>query len=100
MSPYLTTTLSLVRNGIMLTEREKGVLGLLVENAEPYTVRGMAEAVGVQKPVVTRAVDRLEREGLARRRPDPADRRSVLLVATGQGRKLWGGVVKVGAAAT
>lgn len=101
MSPYLTTTLSLVRHSIghTLTDREKAVLGLLVEHAEPHTVRGMAAAVGVQKPVVTRAVDRLERDGLAKRRPDPADRRSVLLVATGHGRRLWGAVVRETAAA-
>ena len=39
---------------------------------------------------ITDIVDGLERHGLAERRPDPADRRSRLVVATDEGRATWG----------
>ena len=37
---------------------------------------------------MTRLVDGLEREGYVRRRPDPADARGVLVVATATGRRV------------
>jgi DNA-binding MarR family transcriptional regulator len=37
----------------------------------------------------TRLIDRLERAGLAERRPSPTDRRSVLVRATGEGRRVF-----------
>lgn len=40
----------------------------------------------------TRLIDRLERAGLAERRPSPIDRRSVLVRATGQGRRVFAAV--------
>lgn len=38
---------------------------------------------------ITRLIDRLERAGLAERRPSPIDRRSVLVRATGEGRRVF-----------
>jgi DNA-binding MarR family transcriptional regulator len=40
----------------------------------------------------TRLIDRLERAGLAERRPSPTDRRSVLVRATGEGRRVFAAV--------
>lgn len=37
----------------------------------------------------TRLIDRLERAGLAERLPNPTDRRSVLVRATGEGRRVF-----------
>lgn len=51
------------------------------------TVRGLAVTLCVPKPSITRAVDRLSEYGLAARKADPADRRSVFVVATSRGRK-------------
>ncbi|GAB3827539.1 MarR family winged helix-turn-helix transcriptional regulator [Dactylosporangium cerinum] len=45
----------------------------------------LAQALGVTPRNVTGLVDTLEREGLVRRVPDPADRRSVRAVATAEG---------------
>jgi DNA-binding MarR family transcriptional regulator len=45
----------------------------------------LAQALGVTPRNVTGLVDTLEREGLVRRVPDPADRRSVRAVATPEG---------------
>ena len=51
----------------------------------PHTVRGLAAALNVSKPAITRALDRLGELDLARRKVDPADRRSVLVQRTVKG---------------
>jgi DNA-binding MarR family transcriptional regulator len=45
--------------------------------------------LGVDRTVLTYLIDDLERAGLVLRRPDPADRRSRLVVATDHGREVW-----------
>ena len=54
---------------------------------EAQTVRGLAAKLGIHKPAVTRALDRLEEFDLARRKPDPRDRRSILIQRTATGMK-------------
>lgn len=75
-----------------LTLRQLGVLLLLAGEGERRTVRGLAAALAIQKPVVTRCADRLASLGLVRRLPDPVDGRSVLLAATAAGRRLVAGL--------
>ncbi len=48
----------------------------------PHTVRGLAAALGVTKPAVTRALDTLSRHGYVRRRRDASDKRNVLVQRT------------------
>ena len=50
------------------------------------TVRGLADKLNVSKPAITRALDRLKALDLARRAPDPMDRRSVLIKHTIKGK--------------
>ncbi|MDD2704135.1 MAG: MarR family transcriptional regulator [Acidocella sp.] len=62
-------------------------LSVLLECAKgTQTVRGLAEALGINKPSITRAADRLQAEGWLRRDPDKADKRSVLLNLTPKGK--------------
>jgi len=49
-------------------------------------VRRLSELLQVHSTSITSAVDLLEREGLARREPNPSDRRSVLVCVTREGR--------------
>lgn len=49
----------------------------------------IAEALGLDRTVMTYLVDDLERAGLVERRPDPADRRSRQVVLTGAGRATY-----------
>lgn len=65
-----------------LTQRQLGTLLLVACTPGPHTIRGIAARLDLLKPAVTRAVDVLEAEGLVERKPDPADRRSVLVVPT------------------
>jgi DNA-binding MarR family transcriptional regulator len=58
-------------------QRVLGVLGRL----GVATPGRLAEATGLTTGAITGIVDRLERAGFARRAPNPADRRSVLVYA-------------------
>jgi DNA-binding MarR family transcriptional regulator len=51
-------------------------------------VNEVARAVVLSPTGMSRFVDRLEREGLVRREPDPADRRALQVVLTEAGRDL------------
>ena len=64
------------------------------------TAGRLAEATGLTSGAITTAIDRLEAAGMARRRPDPADRRHVLVELTSEakarGYSLYGGHAKFG----
>ena len=89
MASFKSAVLALVREGKTLTMREAAVLlqtaATALKQRPGVTVRGLALDLNIPKPSVTRAVDGLA--GLLERVPDPADKRSVLVVATAAGRK-------------
>lgn len=68
-----------------LTARQMALLLTVYLTPPPHTVRGLAEALKVSKPAITRAVTRLSELGMMRRKPDEADRRSVLIHRTVKG---------------
>jgi len=68
-----------------LSARQMAVLLTVYLTSPPHTVRGLAALLGVSKPAITRAIDRLSDLGLVRRKPDEADRRSVLVQRTVKG---------------
>ena len=51
----------------------------------PHTVRGLAEALHVSKPVITRALNKLSALGYLRRERDAADRRNIFITRTPKG---------------
>ncbi len=67
-----------------LSPVQRYTLALLGE--EPMRIRDLAERLGLAESSATRLADRLEALGLARRRADATDRRSVLLQLTPSGR--------------
>ena len=77
---------SVRRDGPDLSARQMSVLLITCLEKGPHTVRGLATRLNVSKPAVTRSLDRLRDLGLAGRQPDLRDRRSVLVVATDDGR--------------
>ena len=80
------TMVSLVRrDGPDLSARQLAVLLTCYLEADAQTVRGLAAALDVSKPAITRALDRLTEFDLVRRRTDPTDRRSVLVQRTPKG---------------
>src|SRR3954451_11742707 len=63
-----TTVAELVRSdGRDLSMRQLGIFLTCYLEAEAQTVRGLAAKLRIQKPTVTRALDRLEEFGLTRR---------------------------------
>ncbi|MBZ9641525.1 MarR family winged helix-turn-helix transcriptional regulator [Streptomyces sp. PSKA30] len=69
-----------------LTGAQAKLLSLL--SLEPLPMRKLAHKLRCEPSNVTGIVDRLEARGLVERRPDPADRRVKLAVATDEGRRV------------
>lgn len=74
------------RDGPDLSARQLGVFLTCYLQDGAHTVRGLAADLNVSKPAITRALDRLGELDLARRKVDPADRRSVLVQRTLKGQ--------------
>lgn len=68
-----------------LSARQMALLLTVYLVPPPHTVRGLAAAMKISKPAVTRALDRLSEMGLVRRKQDDRDRRSVLIQRTVRG---------------
>lgn len=68
-----------------LSVRQLSVLMTIYLDPQPHTVRALAAKLGVTKPVITRALDTMGRQGLVSRKRDPADRRNVLVQRTVNG---------------
>jgi len=68
-----------------LTARQMAVLLLVYMRPAPHTVRGLAEALNISKPAITRALDKLGKLEFVRRKEDDFDRRSVLVQRTVKG---------------
>src|SRR5690348_18475694 len=68
-----------------LSARQLAIVLTVYLPPPPHTVRGLAALLRISKPAVTRALDRLGMLGLARRRRDEQDRRSVLVQRTVKG---------------
>ena len=68
-----------------LSARQMALLLTVYLTPPPHTVRGLATALNVSKPAITRALDRLSEYGLIRRKVDELDRRSVLIQRTVKG---------------
>jgi len=94
-----TMTSSVAGDGPDLTARQLAVfLKIYLEPGAGQTVRGLASALNVSKPAITRVLDRLEELVLAKRETDPKDRRSIIARRTTTGsaylRTLGGYITK------
>lgn len=68
-----------------LTTRQLAIFLTLYAIHGEHTVRGIAATLGLAKPVVTRALDRLGKLGFIRRERDSKDRRSIYIRRTVKG---------------
>ena len=66
-----------------------GVLHPLAEAREPLPLSELAERQHCVRSNITQLVDRLEKDGLVRRRPDPDDHRGVLAALTPAGEQAY-----------
>ena len=74
-----------------LSYEEWGLLGHLKLAGAPYmsTPGKLAQKQGLSSGAMTNRLDRLEEDGLIRRRPDPGDRRSFQVELTDKGHEVW-----------
>ena len=70
-----------------LTPTQASLLSTIVRRG-PLGLSDLAAVEGIDAPTLSRAVARLEEQGLVRRRPDPSDRRAVTVEPSAPGRKL------------
>jgi DNA-binding MarR family transcriptional regulator len=68
-----------------LSARQLAIVLTVYMTAPPHTVRGLAALLRISKPAVTRALDRLGKLGILRRKVDESDRRSILVQRTVKG---------------
>jgi len=71
-----------------LTARQLALLLTVYLEPGPHTVRGLSQSLDVAKPAIVRAIDRLGRLDLVRRKRDEKDRRNVLVTRTVKG-SVW-----------
>jgi len=76
---------SVRRDGPDLSARQMAILLTVYLAPPPHTVRGLAAALAISKPAVSRALDAMGAAGLVRRKTDERDRRSVVVLPTVKG---------------
>jgi DNA-binding MarR family transcriptional regulator len=86
------TLINYVRSGQPdLTNRQMALMMLVYLTPGPHTVRGLAQMLGVSKPVITRALNTLGALGYLRRVRDESDRRNVFVAKTSTGQEFLEG---------
>lgn len=86
LSTWMHTLVDYVRSGEPdLTNRQMALLMLVYLEPGPHTVRGLARALNVSKPVITRALNRLGALGYLRRQRDDSDKRNIFVTRTPEG---------------
>jgi DNA-binding MarR family transcriptional regulator len=92
LSNWKDALIGYVRSGAPdLTNRQMALLMIVYLSPGPHTVRGLARALGVSKPVVTRALNTLGALGYLRRERDEADKRNVFVARTTPGASFLDG---------
>jgi DNA-binding MarR family transcriptional regulator len=75
--------LDLVQDGQAdLSARQTAILLTIYLELPPHTVRGLAQQLGVTKPVITRALDTMGKLGFVTRKRDEFDKRNVIIQRT------------------
>ena len=86
LNSWMSTLVDYVRSGEPdLTNRQMALLMVVYLMPGPHTVRGLARALNVSKPVVTRALNRLGALGYLRRQRDDSDKRNIFIAPTSEG---------------
>lgn len=97
LARYLERSMGETAREFGLTMQDWELLGALRRVGPPYRLSPsrLADDLMLSSGAMTARLDRLERAGLVRRRPDPGDRRAVRVELTERGRDTWGAAVDV-----
>ena len=83
---WMASLIGLVQSDLPdLTNRQMAIILSVGLTPGPHTVRGLAQRLGVSKPVVTRALNKLGSLGYLRRQRDEADGRNIFVEMTPPG---------------
>lgn len=82
---HRVTLESVASDGPDLSTRQLALLTTVYLEPGPHTVRSLADRLCVTKAVISRALDTLAGYSFVQRRPDPRDKRSVVIVRTAAG---------------
>jgi len=86
-----TLTASVASDGPDFSARQLSVfLKVYLEPGTEHTVRGLAAALNVSKPAITRALDKLQDFDFIKRETDSTDRRSIIVTRTTKGSTYLG----------
>jgi DNA-binding MarR family transcriptional regulator len=86
-----TLTASVASDGPDFSARQLSVfLKVYLEPGTEHTVRGLAAALNVSKPAITRALDKLQDFDFTKRETDSKDRRSIIVRRTTKGSAYLG----------
>jgi DNA-binding MarR family transcriptional regulator len=92
LNQWMRTLVDYVRSGKPdLTNRQMALMMTVYISVGPHTVRGLAEALNVSKPVITRALNKLSALGYLRRERDAMDRRNIFVARTPKGAEFLDG---------
>jgi DNA-binding MarR family transcriptional regulator len=97
LSRYLERSMGETAREFGLTMQDWELLGALRRVGPPYRLSPsrLADDLMLSSGAMTARLDRLERAGLVRRKPDPDDRRAIRVELTERGRQTWGAAVDV-----
>jgi DNA-binding MarR family transcriptional regulator len=100
LARYFERSLGETAREFGLTIQDWELLSSLRRVGPPYRLSPsrLASDLMLSSGAMTARLDRLERTGLVRRRPDPDDRRAIRVELTETGRQTWGAAVDVQAA--
>ncbi len=79
------TASALKKMPLDLSARQSAVLTGVYLKPGPHSIKSVADELGISKPAICRAVDRLEAAKLLRRSRDKQDKRNVILQRTVKG---------------
>lgn len=86
--------LALTRQG-QISLAEVHALRVVDRHAGQARVQDLSDGIGITVGAVSKLVDRLERDGLAVRSPNPANRRSSLIALTASGEQALAAALQV-----
>ncbi|SRR5579885_1667363 len=72
-----------------ITVSQSRVIGALALTKDGMTQREIADRLGIEGPTLVPIIDRMEKQGLIQRKPDPADRRNNLIFMTKKSEHVW-----------
>jgi DNA-binding MarR family transcriptional regulator len=97
LARYLERSMGETAKEFGLTMQDWELLGALRRVGPPYRLSPsrLADDLMLSSGAMTARLDRLERAGLVKRKPDPDDRRAVRVELTEKGKQTWGAAVDV-----